>query len=400
MEIGIRAIFAISGNYGTWGYSETNKFSAPYVGFLNRPFDKSYANQGGGPTVGVARDRYGFRLDSSDDPRRDLREKDLCEFRIFILGGSTVAGRALKGIDDTVPARLETLLNEAVDSKLSYVVINAGVGGFTSPQSLLQHIMYIRYTLRPNLIVHFNGSNDSVGSESVSPIMAYDGVEDNLHRHTERLFLSYAERGPTDFVLELVRTLADKSALMFVFHKTLTNPNSWKRYWTGSAVIKPNNNSQEFDLLLRRRVDRYIYNLSIATSLADDTVGVAYFLQPTLLPGFSGELNAKEKQYLRDGLDESDAFFGFDRYLAKRKFFELASKRLQRQSLKEDSVFTHVSDLSKLFLGKNKVDSFFSDHVHYSSEGRKLIAEELFDHLSPLIKILASQGNDYHKCEQ
>ena len=99
----------------------------------------------------------------------DLTEKDVCEFRIFMLGGSTVDGRQLNGVDDSLPARLERLLNEQSSSGAIFSVINAGKGGFILVQSLMQHAFYINYSLKPDLIVHLSGSNDSVGTNIVWP---------------------------------------------------------------------------------------------------------------------------------------------------------------------------------------------------------------------------------------
>lgn len=173
LELLIRATFVVTGRYSSFGYSEEAKKFSPYIGVTNRKE--------------AGRDKYGFRLLSSEKMDRDLENK-VCEFRIFILGGSTVDGQAAGTIDETLSARLQRLLTEKIRPKrYKITVINAGVGGYVSYQSLMQDIMYIRYSLHPDLLIHFDGSNDSVGSGNVSARSDFPGVKDNVHRVIEQL---------------------------------------------------------------------------------------------------------------------------------------------------------------------------------------------------------------------
>ena len=99
IELLTRGAFRLYGRYDTWGYQTKNVEFRPYIGFASSPYD-------GGT------DRYGFKLDSNDNPERNLEKKEDCEFRIFLLGGSTVAGRFPHNSEDTLSFRIEQLLNE------------------------------------------------------------------------------------------------------------------------------------------------------------------------------------------------------------------------------------------------------------------------------------------------
>ena len=55
---------------------------------------------------------------------KDLSKKDQCEFRIFLLGGSTVQGRAIKDTNDPISARLESQLKN-LNKNISFKVYNA-----------------------------------------------------------------------------------------------------------------------------------------------------------------------------------------------------------------------------------------------------------------------------------
>ena len=116
-------------------------------------------------TVRTGTDRYGFHLDGNDDSQRDLTKKRKCEYRLFFFGGSTAAGRYLANIDDTIPAKLEDLLQKNFNSQgIDIQVINTGSGGFFSVQevALFQRIRFalkIDYAnfLTVLMILHMTG---------------------------------------------------------------------------------------------------------------------------------------------------------------------------------------------------------------------------------------------------
>ena len=103
IELITRGAFYFFGRYGEWGYRKYDYTHRPYVGVAYHPSKDG-------------RDRYGFTLDSNDNAQRDLTHKGSCEFRVFMLGGSTVIGRFLDGKDETLPARLERILNKQTPS--------------------------------------------------------------------------------------------------------------------------------------------------------------------------------------------------------------------------------------------------------------------------------------------
>jgi len=371
LELMVRGAFIFTGRYETWGYPKQNKFVLPYVGFFNRPDS--------------GRDRYGFRLDGSDNPDRNLENKNECEFRIFILGGSTVAGRELKSKDGTLPARVERLLNKIGFAGTYFSVINGGVGGHVSPQSLMQDIMYVRYSLQPDLIVHFDGSNDSVGHSAVYPEGRLFGIKDNLHRHTEQVFSSIERSRSVQGILDItLRLLSEYSALVFLIDKTVTDPNSWDRYLNRFGIGQIV--ASDLNTWVTRHANRYMFNISIALSLGSRDTGVAYFFQPTLLPHLVGSVSDAEVQYLNTGLDSKETFHGHDRRVAKIKFYKMVSQIIKERKKDYDTEYSLISDLSELFQRKQSSETFYSDHVHYSSKGREVISVAMVEKLAPLIK--------------
>ena len=263
IELITRGAFDFFGRYGEWGYRKYDYAHRPYIGVAYHPSKDG-------------RDRYGFTLDS---------------------------------IDETLPARLERLLNEQTPSGIVYQVINAGKGGYISVQSLLQHAFYIKYSLQPDYVVHFDGSNDSVGHPIVWPEGKYPGIRDNLHWYSENVYSNINNMTEFKGLLNtLLMKLTNYSAFMFALHKTINDPESWTRLVLDKDVLKDDQNGMTE--WVERHVNRYIYNVNLATRLGDRNTGVAYFFQPTMLLSMEQWLTPRERDFLSPD-DYATEFHGY-----------------------------------------------------------------------------------------
>lgn len=109
------------------------------------------------PTPGFQRGKthhnsLGFRGDEFSSIKQDG------VFRIAILGGSTTYTIAVEDDELTFPAQLEAMLQEQV-SKKKIQVINAGVGGYNSWESLI-NLQFRVLDLSPDLVIVYHGTND------------------------------------------------------------------------------------------------------------------------------------------------------------------------------------------------------------------------------------------------
>jgi lysophospholipase L1-like esterase len=78
-------------------------------------------------------------------------------YRIICFGGSTTYGWGIEDDNNTYPAQLETELQKR--SKRRVEVLNAGVSGYTSYESLAQ-LMFKLFAFEPDLLLSFDGIND------------------------------------------------------------------------------------------------------------------------------------------------------------------------------------------------------------------------------------------------
>jgi hypothetical protein len=388
IELLTRGAFYVFGRYGDWGYPANANVYRPYIGVAYQPYE-------GG------KDRYGFLLDSNDDPQRDLTRKDVCEFRVFVLGGSTVVGRALKqiygldAIDDALPARLERLLNEQSSSGIVFSVINAGKGGYISVQSLLQHAFYIKYSLQPDYVLHFDGSNDSVGHPNVWPKGKYPGIRDNIHRYPEDVFSHLnAMTGIRGSLNALLLNLSEYSAFIFALHKTINDPDAWARLFLNKDDFK----DSEFGMeeWVERHVNRYIYNVRLATRLGDRDTGVAYFFQPTLLPYMEQWMSSDELPFL-DRSDYATEFHGYPLMESKQHYYFRVREEFKNLVTKNQFEFSIISDLSRLFDNESPAE-YFHDHVHYLPRGRAIISKEIAAIIKPNIQKQIRLNHRFRQC--
>jgi lysophospholipase L1-like esterase len=86
-------------------------------------------------------------------------EKKKNTIRIIAIGGSTTFGWLIKDYRETWPTQLEEILNKKFNNKIE--VINAGLPGGMSSESLVAFIMKDKY-LDPDIVIFHNGGNDMV----------------------------------------------------------------------------------------------------------------------------------------------------------------------------------------------------------------------------------------------
>jgi len=119
------------------------------------------------------------------------REKPEGVFRIVAIGGSSVYTITVEDDAETFPAQLQTVLRERYGHE-RVEVINAGVGGFNSWESLID-LEFRVLDLDPDLIVVYHGVND-VHARLVSPAGAYRSDNSGRRRQWSAPPVSLLER--------------------------------------------------------------------------------------------------------------------------------------------------------------------------------------------------------------
>lgn len=117
----------------------------PYYLYRNKPESKTYGIQQ------INKDGY------RNGDKEFLTKKE-GTIRILVIGGSTTYGWLIKDYKQAWPAQLEHILNGQLEQDVE--VINAGLPGGTSAESLISFILRDKF-LEPDLVIFHNGGNDA-----------------------------------------------------------------------------------------------------------------------------------------------------------------------------------------------------------------------------------------------
>ncbi len=122
--------------------------------------DRAESIDGAGKISWFMTDEYGFPTVARVGHHYQLR-KPADVFRVIILGGSTVEGIGVDSPLESLPSKLQLLLeHELSQSPKQVEVINAGISHFASDQ---EYLLLIADLLRfePDLVIAYDGWNDS-----------------------------------------------------------------------------------------------------------------------------------------------------------------------------------------------------------------------------------------------
>lgn len=357
----------------TVGETEASWVYLPYVGYFRAPNEVD--------RNGNKADAQGFLVNHTGE-RRNLAIKGPSEFRVFIVGGSTVA-HGSSDAGDTISAlledRLRGLFKKAGISRIPRVV-NAGIDGYYSAQELLLFNFFL-LPLKPDYVIFFDGSNDFLVWGDVDK-PAFRLLKNNYHDYQAKLFQQFNQLDSLGGALApLFRQLANHSAALDFLYKLVAHPDRFRRI-VSSHLGDRENDDAVLKRYLPRHVERYFRNIrsTIGVGLAQG-IPIAYFLQPTIL-GDSG-LSEKELGFKRS---LRTRWHGISYFKAKQLFYSRVQDGFMKLHVEQTGQRgVTIGDLSGLFDDKSVDTTYYIDHVHYNAIGRRRISEALFDTLGEAI---------------
>jgi lysophospholipase L1-like esterase len=319
----------------------------PVLGFgLKKSISKSIANWS------VRTNHLGFR-----DPQELPKIKPPGEFRIFIVGGSTVFGWGVKEAD-TIPRQIQHLVDQklagrALASRQTVRVINAGVPWYASWHEAAFVFFHI-LDLDPDWIIVMDGLNDTAFAMGPrwSPIV--DGFVDAPTR------LAYEKRKAGETLMNPLLTFLKLSPSFRYFYAKLKDrerlnqgvphPEVWEQYVT--------------------------YMDRLATFTTARNIKFSLFFQPVM----TVEKTLVYTEVISDGTSMRDARFA-------EKFRQLYLAGEERISQDTRLPFTSLKSAFK-----KETAIMYIDGLHYSEAGNKLLAERIFDHdISPWLTSAAAE---------
>jgi len=327
-----------------------------------------------------ATDRYGFNLDGNRTVDKDLSEKNKCEFSIFIIGGSTTQGRALIDRFDPISARLETKLQKKYKNIL-FQVHNAGTGSFISQQELMLFQNRIFYSLKPDYIIIFNGTNDFAIPIGKNTYLS------NSHYY-QRVFQENFRKSSDGFFYYIDDFFSKNLSTYFVTKKTLEYLTKTYLFEKDRDDFKENLNN---DYLLKK-IDRYFFNINIFEKISENNINIDIFFQPQMLPDIIKNLSYNDQKIYENFKKDNSGYFE-----SKQYFYNAVRDRIINYKAKKNNFF-EIHDISNIldFKKEGKDESFYSDHVHYTHHSRPIIAEEIY--IKIVDKVEKKINKDFKNC--
>ena len=382
LEITVKLSLKYLGYSTVQKYANISSHQFDYTtGYYKGPFESEKKNNDGS-IVKLGTDRYGFAIDGTGDVQRDLISKNKCSYRVFLLGGSTVEGRFLEDKFDTISARLEKTLNQDFNN-IKFEVINTGISSFQSSQEISLFLYKILYSMKPDHVIFFNGSNEFANS-----LDNVDLVETNSHLY-QRELKENIKNSSKNIFYSLDNMLAENLSLYFASKKVMKK---LAQKFQKREKQNIDTDNDKIEKVIEKHVYRYFYNMQIAENLSSTQTSVSVFFQPTLLPESIKNASSEEMKIIESVKNNE---WGKSFYLdAKQIYYDKVREGLKNKKNSNENF--QFLDLSGIFSNKSNELSYFGDHVHYLPESRKVIVENIYSYIKPLV--LKNLNLNFNNC--
>jgi lysophospholipase L1-like esterase len=337
------------GKYEPWAMMEYS----PYLAFVPK---RNYSGRG------YYTNQYHMRYKESFPVKKEKNE-----VRIFVLGNSTAWGADVNQ-EQLHTTLLEELLNKKfIDKKIR--VICAGVNGYVSTQERIFFENFI-LSLSPDWVILFSGFNDAhagyLGMSVMERTADFMGLRKRLKGAMKNMTIEESEIRDSlslplysDYSFKfwfLVDTLAYR--LKYQDPKTLEN-----------LIVKRRLNEDEV-------VNNLLHNVKIINSLSKrHHSGLIYYLQPYIFT--TTKQKSEYEIHMETKLEnQSLAFSG---YLSE--IYSLYRKRIHQNAIEEGYLFYDADNAIK-----DETRSVITEGGHMADRGYRLIAENLYDLLIPLLE--------------
>jgi len=276
------------------------------------------------------------------------------DYKIFILGGSTLFGFITNGDEFTIPAILEKKFK---DNDIDVKIINAGIPGAHSRAEIYyleNHIL----KFSPNMIIMYDGVNDG-GHE----LYNFTDTEFENNNFFENNNLKYSESGRTGLLSFFAKIDYQTGMGAVQFFKSLINTSGTNAIDNASTKVMQINNLEE---KLSAKVQRLEKNWDKMCSIGNDqnfkTINI---IQPGL--GTSERIFSNSEKILLQNRSPSNQF--------------LTSLNLTTFNPQNCN---HIFDLRNTFEGMDEVSIFF-DGTHMDNFGNEIIAKKMYEKILPIV---------------
>ena len=263
-------------------------------------------------------------------------------YRIIMIGGSTVFGSGMSNDNQTIPYEL----NKKIGEKYSHVeVINAGISSITSFEELY-HFKEKLIQLEPNLVIIYDGSND-VHYKITSDPEILNSDEDKIQIKNFQKYL----RSPVVMYRNVVVPIINSQIVNTLDTVDVSVTNN-------SSI---HNNSQLSQLITTIWYDRMNEFCQISNEKQIKSIVI---IQPTLDQG---------KKPLSD----------YEYSIYTENIFNKKTFNMLIQKSENLTNCSGVYDFTNVF--ENTDSGVYVDRVHLNNLGNKIIANNIYEKILPIV---------------
>jgi hypothetical protein len=283
------------------------------------------------------------------------------DYRVFILGGSTLFGFVSTSDETTITGYLQEKLNKISFSK-NIQVVNAGIGDATS----IDELYYLKNTIldyNPDLVVMYDGYNDSVYFKE--SIISYEEIIGNTYFENHQLFIDKESKAGTG-IIKILENMDYQTGLgVAIFIKDFS-------FNLNTSKIQDSNFNKTFELdekKLRTLENNTITNWSNVCELGKiEGFQTVNMLQPML--GTSNRILHTEEI----------------KNIQERTFADWGTY-WKNVEINNDNVSTcdNIHDFRNIFDRQDEVLIYY-DAGHTVDFGNEIIAVKMFEVLKPIIE--------------
>jgi lysophospholipase L1-like esterase len=328
-------------------------------------------------------DAQGFVLNSADSTSAIEPDAD---YRIIMIGGSTMAGSGVQDNADTIAAKLEQELER--QTRLNINVVNAGTGGWYSVNELAFFTQEALPFHKPDMVIFMDGYNDMWRATTAA------------QQFTQRPDGTYTS-SRSNYIFDA--TIQQNQAMLQSSQSSGAAGFDWQLFFTttlilGLPAIKPPETTgfmNSFDGVncpdVPFDLHPYLTNIRTAAGAAQaNHVAILYVLQPVI--AYKQHLTSNEQiglsQMRYNVYQGKYADYGVPAGTCldnlQRDYMDAVSEAYAalQHELHTDGVI--IDDIARLF--DDSTGEMFFDYAHYTASGNARIAQTLAQLVIPFIQ--------------
>jgi len=320
----------------------------PYFHWRREPFKGEYTNI----------DERGLRKTWSA-----VKKSGKESLRIFIFGGSTTWGIGARD-DQTIPSFVAKLL--AGHSGLNVEVTNFGASAYISTQEVIALIRELQAGNLPNLVIFYDGVNDTFGTFQNNGVAGVPNNEYNRVREFNLLLPQNSKRLYKESLLMTLNNSATYQVLRSVVRRATGHELPSRLSWDNDSFTRPT-----ADKVSNEAARTYAWNVNFVKSIGA-TYGFEslFYWQPAIF--LKDKLTAYEQETRKTMI-----------YL--EPYYEATINRVKA----ELSSTGRFHDISGVFKGDGR--PHFIDGAHLSESGNEIVAGRIVKDVAPLIQKLSAR---------